>query len=261
MWVGCLWRCWQCCTVIFRSTTTDDATCGCQRSSIRAPHFDAPPATRVCTASSISTSLPPDTRHSWTLSQRGVVEAVSWRVQECRDAALAPYDLSYPSAPARFHVFIIRIAHALYVVILQLCLWNLVSLFCFFFFLHIDMLCPGCIFLYLMTIHFCKQSNIINKGKHSLAITKVIFTLSLLYHCQNGKESRHMSRQEALQMQRDRATRHKYEISHLKRLAIGECYSRTLKVSCCYWIVRIRASLPVIDLLLKHLYLAPFLKY
>jgi len=29
-------------------------------------------------------------------------------------------------------------------------------------------------------------------------------------------------RQEALQMQRDRATHQKYEISHLKRLAIGE---------------------------------------
>jgi len=28
--------------------------------------------------------------------------------------------------------------------------------------------------------------------------------------------------QEALQMQRDHATCHKYEISHLKRLAIGE---------------------------------------
>jgi len=36
--------------------------------------------------------------------------------------------------------------------------------------------------------------------------------------------------QEALQMHRDHATRHIYEISHLKRLAIGEWPSRTLKV-------------------------------
>jgi len=31
-------------------------------------------------------------------------------------------------------------------------------------------------------------------------------------------------------MQRDRAMRKEYEISHLKRLAIGELFSRTLKV-------------------------------
>jgi len=36
--------------------------------------------------------------------------------------------------------------------------------------------------------------------------------------------------QEALQMQRDHETRHKYEISHLKRLTIGELPSKTLKV-------------------------------
>jgi len=32
----------------------------------------------------------------------------------------------------------------------------------------------------------------------------------------------HLDKQEALQMQRDHMTCHKYEISHLKRLAIGE---------------------------------------
>jgi len=36
--------------------------------------------------------------------------------------------------------------------------------------------------------------------------------------------------QEALQMQRDRATRHKCELSHVKRLAVGKSPSRTVKV-------------------------------
>jgi len=38
------------------------------------------------------------------------------------------------------------------------------------------------------------------------------------------------AKQESLQMQRDHVTCHKYEILHLKRLAIGELPSRTLKV-------------------------------
>jgi len=37
-------------------------------------------------------------------------------------------------------------------------------------------------------------------------------------------------KQEALRMQRDHATCHKYEKSHMKRLAIGKEPSRTLKV-------------------------------
>jgi len=36
--------------------------------------------------------------------------------------------------------------------------------------------------------------------------------------------------QEALQMQKDRATRHKYEVSYLKRLAIWEWPSTTFNV-------------------------------
>jgi len=42
--------------------------------------------------------------------------------------------------------------------------------------------------------------------------------------------STQIMQQEALQMQREHATRHKYKISHLKRLAIGEWPSTTLKV-------------------------------
>ena len=38
------------------------------------------------------------------------------------------------------------------------------------------------------------------------------------------------TKQEALQMQRDHTTRHKYQISYLNRLAIGEWLSRTFKV-------------------------------
>ena len=51
------------------------------------------------------------------------------------------------------------------------------------------------------------------------------------------------------------------KLSHLKRLAIGERPSRTLKVIAIAAISCILVSLPVSGLLLQHLYLSPFSRY
>ena len=99
------------------------------------------------------------------------------------------------------------------------------------------------------------------------------------------RESRQLKiKQEALHMQRDRVTRHIYEISYLKMFAIGEWPSRILKVitiarldrpyytsitscysaftlatcaaTCCRTCGQCESTIS--GLLLQHLYLAPF---
>jgi len=62
-------------------------------------------------------------------------------------------------------------------------------------------------------------------------ITSFPLGVSVTLHvCLHVDLSENIAQQEDLHMQRYCTTRHKYEMSHLKRLAIGELPSRTLKV-------------------------------
>jgi len=51
--------------------------------------------------------------------------------------------------------------------------------------------------------------------------------------------------QEALQIQKDHMTRHKYKDSHMKRLAVGKRPSRTLKEFSFFLALFVRGTLPI----------------
>ena len=63
----------------------------------------------------------------------------------------------------------------------------------------------------------------------SIGLFESLLTLTVVRLVNVMDETMKLDSSEALQMQRDRATRQKYEMSHLKRLAIGEP-SKTLKI-------------------------------